>query len=156
MQAEATFDSGTVAPEYYRVLAPVSRGCPLPWGRFPCITHPFAAKPGGFSRELKNPPGSARLACLRHAASVSPGPGSNPPSEILLRGIDFPVLTLPLFQRGQLYYSKNVYFVKLILCQKLRTYFYSPHSFTSFLKVSSVSFFTPFNISSMILLALLS
>ncbi len=34
------------------------------------------------------PPYSARLACIRHAASVRPEPGSNSPLKLRFRGID--------------------------------------------------------------------
>ena len=40
-------------------------------GRFPSITHPFAARRQDCSRV------TARLACVKHAASVQSEPGSN-------------------------------------------------------------------------------
>ena len=54
--------------EAYPVSAAVSRGCPGPRGRFPRVTHPCAAVP---------PKGTARLACVKRAASVRSEPGSN-------------------------------------------------------------------------------
>jgi hypothetical protein len=51
----------------HTVLAPVSRGCSVPQGRFPRATHPCATKAEA----------SVRLACVRHAASVRSEPGSN-------------------------------------------------------------------------------
>ena len=55
----------------YTVLAAVSRGCSVPSGRFPRVTHPSAT--------LHRPEGRlpVRLACVRHAASVRSEPGSN-------------------------------------------------------------------------------
>src|SRR5690625_1863178 len=55
----------------YAVLARISPGYPPPLGRFPCLTHPFAAR--------RHAEGSAavRLACVKHAASVQSEPGSN-------------------------------------------------------------------------------
>jgi hypothetical protein len=55
----------------YAVLARVSPGCPPLIGRFPNIAHPSAARRQDCSRA------AARLACVRHAASVQSEPGSN-------------------------------------------------------------------------------
>ena len=55
----------------YAVLARVSPGCPPLMGRFQSITHPSAARHQGCPRA------AARLACVRHAASVQSEPGSN-------------------------------------------------------------------------------
>ena len=55
----------------HRVLAAVSRGYPLPLGRFPRVTHPSAT----FTRAEALD--HVRLACVRHAASVRSEPGSN-------------------------------------------------------------------------------
>jgi hypothetical protein len=52
----------------YAVLAYVSISCPPPPGRFPCVTHPSAA------RRRAEAPAAARLACVRHAASVQSEP----------------------------------------------------------------------------------
>ena len=44
----------------------------------PRVTHPFATKlPHVFGRSFKRRSNSVRLACVRHAASVHPEPGSN-------------------------------------------------------------------------------
>ena len=51
----------------YAVLAPISGRYPPLRGRFPCITHPFAA------RLLR----LARLACVKPTANVRSEPGSN-------------------------------------------------------------------------------
>jgi hypothetical protein len=55
----------------YAVLAPVSRRYPPLRGTFRCVTHPFAARRQGCPRA------AARLACVKHAASVQSEPGSN-------------------------------------------------------------------------------
>ena len=55
----------------YAVLIRVSPGYPPPKGRFPRVTHPSAA------RQHPEGPAAARLACVRHAASVQSEPGSN-------------------------------------------------------------------------------
>ena len=61
----------------YAVLAPAFGCYPLHRAGCPRVTHPSAAKPHLL------PPGriptmcSARLACVKHAASVHPEPGSN-------------------------------------------------------------------------------
>ena len=51
----------------YAVLAPVSQGCPPPQDTFLRVTHPSAAARCR----------AARLACVKHAASVRSEPGSN-------------------------------------------------------------------------------
>ena len=57
----------------YPVLAPVSRSYPRARGRLPTCYSPV--------RRSSTPKGlSARLACVKHAASVRPEPGSNSPS----------------------------------------------------------------------------
>ncbi len=63
---------------HHTVLAPVSRCCSVPQGRFPRVTHPCAT----LSCE------SVRLACVRHAASVRSEPGSN--SQVEIRAPDQP------------------------------------------------------------------
>ena len=55
----------------YAVLAPLSRRYPPLRGTFRCIPHPFAARRQGCPRA------AARLACVKHAASVQSEPGSN-------------------------------------------------------------------------------
>ena len=60
----------------YPVLAPVSRSYPRARGRLPTCYSPV--------RRSSTPKGlSARLACVKHAASVRPEPGSNSPSRTL-------------------------------------------------------------------------
>ena len=68
----------------YAVLAHLSMRYPPLKGTFRCITHPFAARhrPEGHA--------AARLACVKHAASVQSEPGSN--SFVLIR--DFLSLNL--------------------------------------------------------------
>ena len=59
------------------VLLPVSQGYPELRGKYPLVTHPFAARlillPGKPFGKIT----LARLACLKHAANVHPEPGSN-------------------------------------------------------------------------------
>src|SRR5215211_5975905 len=58
----------------YPVLAPVSEGYPKVQGRFLTCYSPV--------RRSSTPKGlSARLACVKHAASVRPEPGSNSPTK---------------------------------------------------------------------------
>src|SRR4051812_18001641 len=58
----------------YPVLAPVSEGYPKDWGRLLTCYSPV--------RRSSTPKGlSARLACVKHAASVRPEPGSNSPTK---------------------------------------------------------------------------
>ena len=54
---------------HHAVLAAVSRGCPPPKDRYLRVTHPSAAP--------ESHPPIARLACVKHAASVRSEPGSN-------------------------------------------------------------------------------
>ena len=70
-----TFHPGRCRPRSYPVLAPVSRSYPRARGRLPTCYSPV--------RRSSTPKGlSARLACVKHAASVRPEPGSNSPSMI--------------------------------------------------------------------------
>src|SRR5690554_2406117 len=62
--------SHTLARRHYAVLATVSSGCPPPSGRSPSITHPSAAR----QQRSKLLPVTARLACVRPAASVQSEP----------------------------------------------------------------------------------
>src|SRR6478672_7832105 len=55
----------------HAVLASLSTGYPPQEDTFRCITHPCAARRQGCPRA------AARLACVRHAASVQSEPGSN-------------------------------------------------------------------------------
>ena len=66
----------------YPVLAPVSRRCPGHMGRLPTCYSPvrhWLPKKASFSLP------SVRLACIRHAASVHPEPGSNSPFDFSSR-----------------------------------------------------------------------
>ena len=68
-RTQAHPQAGSFHLSTYEVLANVSVSCPSPGGRFLRVTHPFAT-------ETYAP---VRLACVRHAASVHPEPGSNSP-----------------------------------------------------------------------------
>ena len=68
-RTQAHPQAGSFRLSTYEVLANVSVSCPSPGGRFPRVTHPFATEACA----------SVRLACVRHAASVHPEPGSNSP-----------------------------------------------------------------------------
>ena len=78
----------------YAVLAHLSVRYPSVWGPFPRVTQPSAARqqnstvPSKSStydhsarcvKETVELPVTARLACIRHAASIHPEPGSNSP-----------------------------------------------------------------------------
>ena len=66
----------------YPVLAPVSEGYPKAKGRLLTCYSPV--------RRSSTPKGlSARLACVKHAASVRPEPGSNSPTKIEKRPQQF-------------------------------------------------------------------
>jgi hypothetical protein len=65
--------SQALVRRHYAVLARVSPGCPPPYDRFPCITHPSAAR----QQRSKLLSVTARLACVKRAASVQSEPGSN-------------------------------------------------------------------------------
>ena len=73
---KAPFKSKPCGFDCYTVLAPVSKCYPLLMGRLPTcyspVRHSFSFG-GASSGERK----SVRLACIRHAASVRPEPGSN-------------------------------------------------------------------------------
>ena len=67
-----TFHPPPCSDRSYPVLAPVSRSYPRARGRLPTCYSPV--------RRSSTPKGlSARLACVKHAASVRPEPGSNSP-----------------------------------------------------------------------------
>ena len=67
-----TFHTPPCEGASYSVLAPVSEGYPKVWGRLLTCYSPV--------RRSSTPKGlSARLACVKHAASVRPEPGSNSP-----------------------------------------------------------------------------
>ena len=59
----------------YAGLSALSRRYPSLKGRYPCVTHPSATRSPSCEKER------VRLACVRHAASVYPEPGSNSPSK---------------------------------------------------------------------------
>ena len=61
----------------YGVLAPVSRRCPPLSDKSLCFTHPSAAEMYQSTEVSQSI--SAQLACVKHAASVRPEPGSNSP-----------------------------------------------------------------------------
>ena len=61
----------------YPVLAPISRRYPREKGRFPTCYSPV--RHSVFTRRLD----LVRLACVKHAASVHPEPGSNSPLKLL-------------------------------------------------------------------------
>ncbi len=63
----------------YGVLAPVSRSCPPLMDRFLCITHPSATLIPKKLTEVSSSSIPVQLACVKHAASVYPEPGSNSP-----------------------------------------------------------------------------
>ena len=87
----------TLIRRSYAVLATLSSSYPSVWGPFPRVTQPSAARQQGSTvlsnstsrskaRSIKNtvePPVTARLACIRHAASIHPEPGSNSPLKCL-------------------------------------------------------------------------
>ncbi len=70
-----TFHPSPCRPESYPVLAPVSRSYPRAKGRLPTCYSPVRHSPPS-----PKAGGSVRLACVKHAASVRPEPGSNSPS----------------------------------------------------------------------------
>jgi hypothetical protein len=61
----------------YAVLSAISRRYSSLEGRYPCVTHPCATSSVAEATE------NVRLACVRHAASVYPEPGSNSPSKCI-------------------------------------------------------------------------
>ena len=68
----------------HAVLANLSTGYPSVWGAFPCVTQLSAARRqiSFYPRKLQEQDetlAAARLACIRHAASIHPEPGSNSP-----------------------------------------------------------------------------
>ena len=69
-QLAPPFNSLSCERKFYSVLATVSGGCPHLMGRLPTCYSPVRRSP---------PRWFARLACIRHAASVHPEPGSNSP-----------------------------------------------------------------------------
>ena len=80
---KAPFKSKPCGFDCYTVLAPVSKCYPLLMGRLPTCYSPVrhSSFSGGASSGGKR---SVRLACIRHAASVRPEPGSNSPKSFVL------------------------------------------------------------------------
>src|SRR5215203_3097181 len=82
---------------YYAVLATLSGSYSPLRGRYQRVTHPFATR----SEDL------VRLACIRHAASVHPEPGSNSPNMSTRSKVVMPIrrwglgcLSLALIQKN--------------------------------------------------------
>ena len=71
---KALFPGGDAPAEVHGVLPPVSGGCPPPPGRLPTRYSPVRHS---HTDRLKSSCNPVRLACVRHAASVRPEPGSN-------------------------------------------------------------------------------
>jgi hypothetical protein len=69
------FLTSTTSRRAYAELPRVSAGYPPPMGRFPTCSSPV--------RHVNPQRGHVRLACIRHAASVNPEPGSNSPPKML-------------------------------------------------------------------------
>ena len=63
----------TLIRRSYAALATLSGSYSSLWGTFPRVTQPSAARRQSEDRA------AARLACVRHAASIHPEPGSNSP-----------------------------------------------------------------------------
>ena len=72
---KAPFKSKPCGFDCYTVLAPVSKCYPLLMGRLPTCYSPV--RHSSFSGGASSGGKSVRLACIRHAASVRPEPGSN-------------------------------------------------------------------------------
>ena len=78
-QPKPSFHFPSCEEKSYPVLAPVSRSYPDLRGRLPTCYSPVRRWLQGASSHP-----SARLACIRHAASVRPEPGSNSPKSVWL------------------------------------------------------------------------
>ena len=68
--ARGSEESPSLVRRRYAVLAVVSNCCPPPYGIFPSITHPSAAR----QQSSKLLSVTARLACVKPAASVQSEP----------------------------------------------------------------------------------
>ena len=68
---------GVSIPQAHAVLSAISRRYSSLKGRYPCVTHPSATPSRAETQK------DVRLACVRHAASVYPEPGSNSPSNCI-------------------------------------------------------------------------
>ena len=71
LQVREALRSPTFIQRSYAVLIRLSPSYPPHLGTFRCITHPFAARRQAEARA------AARLACVKHSASVQSEPGSN-------------------------------------------------------------------------------
>ena len=73
--SKKSFACRGLPPQAHAVLSAISRRYSSLKGRYPCVTHPSATP---WLTEVSQ---GVRLACVRHAASVYPEPGSNSPSK---------------------------------------------------------------------------
>src|SRR5690606_6986424 len=97
----ATFPLRTMRSE---VLSGISPGFPELSRSCGQVAHVLLTRPPlGFERQASQNP--ARLACIRHAASVRPEPGSNSPKKSL---IELKRITGPSFA---LQFSRNAFFL---------------------------------------------
>ena len=90
----------------------VSHCYPPAKGRFPRVTHPSATRVS--VSKLTDTP--VRLACIRHAASVSPEPGSNSPKKVYF-------LTL-----RKLTFAGS-FITRLIVCLQIQNRYLDLHSY---------------------------
>src|SRR5699024_10238470 len=81
-QPEPSFSFFSCEKKHHPVLAPVSRGYPDLTGRLPRVTHPSGRRSPNKRPEGRLLASRARLACIRHAASVRPEPRSNSPQRV--------------------------------------------------------------------------
>jgi hypothetical protein len=105
----------------YAVLTSISRGYSSLNGRFSRVTHPFAAVliPKDFL---------ARLACVRHAASIHSEPGSNSSLQKLILGsLQVCRRILYIF----LVYFKDRYLLNLLLIEKMNIV-YTSHTMSQY------------------------
>ena len=79
------FTQGHAAPCAYAVLAVISNCYPPVWGRLPTRYSPVRRSVKKTSIRKFLPFCFARLACVKHAASVHPEPGSNSHVKSLIR-----------------------------------------------------------------------
>ena len=93
-QLAPPFNSLSCERKFYSVLATVSGGCPHLMGRLPTCYSPVRRSP---------PRWFARLACIRHAASVHPEPGSNSP------------LSFSIFRQFHVFLTLS-FFLSLLTC----------------------------------------
>ena len=113
----------------YPVLAPVSRSYPGLAGRLPTCYSPVRR---WILIPKDNSP--ARLACIRHAASVHPEPGSNSPKKF---DVNSQELTSHVFT---LQFSRNTSFRFMFAAlsrRQIRCYHLPRHKSTLFLKIKS-------------------